>query len=532
MAGEAHALKLPFHQRRLGSLALFGLIFGAAVAVIGAMAISPILAPLVPIGIGFGWMVWKLPLRVTVLALLACETLFEGLNIPLGGTWEIPVLAKIAELFFVNLNSLTGIGVLRLPLVDLACVIFAISGSLNRNDPTMTSQVASARALNAALVVQFAAVVGLDVLGAIQGGNINESLWQMRQLLLFGVRTVMFLRAFDGTTAQLVLITRVLIGVTFVKSLVGIYFLHVYVPANGMDVEFTTSHSDTILFVTLLMVAFNLLLERFTWQRVLRMSPWLGVIVFGMLANDRRLAWVSLGGSVFASFAMSGRSRLKRGLLKVALVAGPIVPLYLIAGWNSESALFGPAQLIKGMMGGESHGTTDYRDIENFNVLSTWAQHAFFPLGFGHMFQNTVPLPDISRAMPTWQYHPHNQYLWLNTIGSPFGFTLMLVPWTVGLLLAARAYRYAKSPIDRAAAMTLHRGHHRLPQSAVGRHGYAEPHRRVHVGTLRRALCQAGCARGRPGLLPRRFSSHEPKRGCHERSLEHPELQSEPEPER
>jgi hypothetical protein len=88
------------------------------------------------------------------------------------------------------------------------------------------------------------------------------------------------------------------------------------------------------------------------------------------------------------------------------------------------------------------------------NVLYTWSTSPIIPNGYGHKFGLLFPLPDISNFMPTWQYHPHNQYMWTMAIGGPIGFTVLMLPHVVTLYLAARTYRYAQHLWVRVAMLT------------------------------------------------------------------------------
>ena len=65
------------------------------------------------------------------------------------------------------------------------------------------------RPLNVALLVSVARGRRRSTCSArAQGGNFNESLWQLRQTLLFPVRALLLLRAFDGTDVELKNIAR------------------------------------------------------------------------------------------------------------------------------------------------------------------------------------------------------------------------------------------------------------------------------------------------------------------------------------
>lgn len=181
---------------------------------------------------------------------------------------------------------------------------------------------------------------------------------------------------------------------------------------------------------------------------------WVPIVVWGMVLNDRRLAYVSLAAALVAIFALQPATHFKRRLLRGAVLLAPLVLLYLAVGWNLEGRVWGGAQVVKSLvLGDPTQAGADYRDMENANVVATWWEHAVLPMGFGFKFSEPIPLPDLSRVWATFQYHPHNQLLWLWTIGGVFGFTLLFAPRVLGLWLAARAYPRLKTPQDRTAAL-------------------------------------------------------------------------------
>lgn len=413
---------------------------------VGLTLDPPLVAVVVPVLAASAWAVLKLPLKVSATGLLLSAVVFEGLQVPLQYEWSSPLL-PLARLTLVNLNQVTGIGVLRLPVIDLLTVVLAIAAVVRRRDATFVSLTRGVKPLSVALLVSALTVVGLDVLGAVQGGNLNESLWQLRHTLLFPMRVLLLLRAFDGTDGELKSLARLLIGAAVVKALIGIWYVHTWIRPFGREIEFTTSHSDTLLFVPVLALFFNMLVERVRGKLVLDGLVWVPIVVYGMICNDRRLAYVNLAVAMLTTLLLSPPTAFKRLVLRGVVVTVPLLPPYLLLGWGSESGfLFAPVRIVKSLFVGDpvQGAQPDYRDLENVNVLFSWLSNGrVVPWGFGHEMLQFFPLPDISSALPTWLYHPHNQYLWLMAIGGPVGFTLMMLPQVVAIYLLARTYRVA-----------------------------------------------------------------------------------------
>ncbi|MGH7284785.1 MAG: hypothetical protein ACRELY_24940, partial [Polyangiaceae bacterium] len=64
-----------------------------------------------------------------------------------------------------------------------------------------------------------------------------------------------------------------------------------------------------------------------------------------------------------------------------------------------------------------------------------------------------VKLPDISQSYSLYRFIPHNAILGLLAYGGFVGFTAIWMMLIVGLFLAARSHRFAKTTNDRAAAL-------------------------------------------------------------------------------
>jgi hypothetical protein len=244
-----------------------------------------------------------------------------------------------------------------------------------------------------------------------------------------------------------------LVAAALIKAALACY-LRWGMHLGRVDVPTATSHHDSMLFA----LACAALLARF-WERPCRATLrtclfTLPLLLAGMLANNRRLAWVELFAVLALFAAVSPRTRLKK-LLATALVAAvPLIAAYALVGWKSQSTIFKPVQTLRSVIDSKSDRSSETRDIENYDLLVTLRRNALVPLGFGHPYVEAVKFDDISSVFKQYRYIPHNSVLGFWAFGGLFGFFgLWLLP-TVGAFLAARAYRFAKAPADRAAALT------------------------------------------------------------------------------
>ncbi len=452
---------------------ILGAFFAAFVVVAGNGKF--VLALAAPLGLVVMVAIWKLPMKTTVLCLLFLMWIADYLpESPQSNMWNSPFY-PIGQFLFLNLSAITGISALRVPGLDFTALMLILIALYRRATRSkIDEKSASVRTLSALLVLQVLTVVALDIWGVNtevavvnadglamalpRQGDFNESLWQLRQLLLLPMFAFLMLYAFPCKAADLRQMARVAITAACVKSLVGLFFLYYFVRGSGFPVEYTTSHSDTLLFVPLLAMQFAWMFEKKTKQTYRDLLKWLPLVTWGMLANDRRIAYVSLGGCFLTIVLMQPWNSAKRTLLRNLLVLSPAILAYIVVGWNAgeESKVFFGSQLVKSIIkGDQAQAGADYRDIENFDVLYTWSENPILPLGFGHKFDEPVKLPDISVAMPTYQFHPHNTILWMWTIGGMFGFFGMFAPLVCAVFLAARSFRFATAPIDRVAALTV-----------------------------------------------------------------------------
>lgn len=411
---------------------------------------------LVPVlGLAVVWAVWTFPLRKSALGLLllvlAADYIAER---PFDGFWQSP-LYPLGRLLFTNLNSLTGVGPLRFPMLDFALV--ALLGiALHRRAQRSTldqPRMPLAQPMGIAWLLSAGALLVMEVWGVLRGGNVKESLWQFHQLGFVPIIGFVFAAALRGERDHRQL-AKVIVLTACLKSLTGIYFTYAIARPQGLHPEFATSHSDSILFVVTLMLGLAQWAESPSWKRARKALTFVPLVMMGMYVNDRRLATVSLTLSIVVLFTLMRWTPLKRGLARVVILSLPLGLLYVGAGWNSHSAVFAPVKSVRSMLEGEEEVQgPDYRDLENFNLFATWMSNPVLGSGFGHPFEEPLPLPDISFVMPSYRFQPHNTILWLWGVGGVFGFTALFAYLVVGLYLAGRVYRKAQLADHRVAAL-------------------------------------------------------------------------------
>lgn len=443
---------LPLGPMLVGMVLLAALLFAATGGNI-LIALAPAVVPLLI------YAVLQARIRTLALGWFAIVLFIDSSGeIPFEGRWRSP-LWPLSQLFYDNLSNVTGIPVLRFPLVDVMPVVLLLLYGWRRMnkskiDPPSTPV---AMPMLRMLILSLVAIVAWMVWGALRSGNVNESLWQVRGLLLLPILGFLFINTLKGDQSDYRPIVMIVIAAAIWKALFSLYFIYVVVPnLTGLFPEYATTHSDTLIYVWSATFCIANIFEKFDWATMRRWSIPLILTMVGMRKNDRRLAYVSLMACLLMVFLMTPKSKLRRLMTQIAIFSIPFVAAYVSVGWNMplENRAFGPVHTIKSIIkGDQTQQGADYRDMETFNILATWHQMPVTGVGWGHIFIEPAKLPDISHAMPTYNYHPHNTWMWMWATMGVAGAT-MLWAWVACLVfLAARAHQLSARRDDRLACL-------------------------------------------------------------------------------
>src|SRR5207237_566981 len=108
------------------------------------------------------------------------------------------------------------------------------------------------------------------------------------------------------------------------------------------------------------------------------------VLAAGMVANNRRLVWVEVIGIVVTYALISRRTRFERNLIRILILSLPLLVPYCLMGWNSDAPAFKPVKIIRSVTDSDRDGSSTWRDLENWNLVFTVADHPVLGSGFGH----------------------------------------------------------------------------------------------------------------------------------------------------
>lgn len=434
------------------------LIVGGVVFVCGAILVATQSLPLAVLPLAVyvaGVLLWRVPLRHAVLAYVLVEQTSYILSRTLPDRdvifWRSP-LEPVYRFLFMNLDTLTGIGVLRFAGCQLLYVVFLGVMALRAVTGARVDRVGRQRyawVMLAAAMVLLVCIVWLEVLGIARGGaNVRQSLWQFQVLLAIPLLTVIFLYALRSPRDMHTFAIALTIAAS-AKIAIGLgYFFQAR--TVGYEVESITSHHDSVLFVT---VAFYWL-SRWVHHRTLggfatflAIGGWMTV---GLAANNRRTAFVGLVGALFLLYLLLD-ARVRRRINVRLLWVLPFVPIYLYAGRNRGGFLFKPAALVMSIKR-QADVSAQSRDVENFNLTQAIKHNQLVGTGWGYEYPELIKAPDISHLFPQYLFIAHNSVLWLLAIGGITGFTMLMLPVVVSGYLAARSYRFARTPFEKSVA--------------------------------------------------------------------------------
>jgi hypothetical protein len=299
-------------------------------------------------------------------------------------------------------------------------------------------------------------VIALAALGLAQGGQVDWTFRQTIHLLQMPLVALLFLYAVRvpddlrmlGTTYVIVAVARSLL-VVFVYFAVCVRKGITDLPGKP---EWCTTHSDTVLFVTALMI----LLAFGAQRRTVKTFGAAAIILVAIVLNNRRLAFVSLGIAPLAIYLALDPSKRKRRVTLALAVLVPLMVGYVLVGAESHSAspLLRPAKAIASVMD-QKDTSAQSRDIENENLIYTLEQSPYVPSGFGHeyKFSPAHPPVDLTEVFQNYRLIAHNGVLWLWSLAGVVGFACLWFLYPLAGTLAVRGYRTALAPLERSAAL-------------------------------------------------------------------------------
>jgi hypothetical protein len=407
-----------------------------------AVTIAPLAAALLL------YVLIKLPIRYTALAMMFASLVLE--NPPENfaeDRWKSPI-APLGALLLAQLKYTIPSGALIFTGADLL-LLFLFSLYLFRRTVDSRVDVHDALPIPRPLLYASWAYLGAVVLalawGLVTGGSGRWANWQIQRVVYLPIMFLFMQIAIPGPKF-FPLLGRLIMLAACIRAVLAIYVRHLFPQAS-----YTTTHADSMLFATATCMLVITLLEkrdRGSFRRFLLLFP---LILWGMLANNRRLVWVEIVQTLVLILFVTRASRLKVKLARIVLVAVPVFALYCAVGWNSGSGIFRPVGMVRSVVVSKTDSSSAWRDVENYDLMATLKSHPVLGTGYGHPFEMPVPIGLVYELEP---YVPHNSMLGMWAYTGYVGFSLLWMILALGIYYSLRAYRTATLANDRVIGLS------------------------------------------------------------------------------
>jgi hypothetical protein len=413
-----------------------GLLGGAAIAL--AIAWVPLLV----------YALFIAPVNVTARCLLLAGIFIEPPDMVPGSGYWISPLQPINETLYGSLKNLTGIPGLSIPLCFVCALILYYRASrvprYRRNPLPPAPAVKSLRYF-------FLALMALELFGLLRGGAVAPSFFQILHLTTRPIVALALLYAIRGEDDVRAYGT-IIVVVACARGLLVLWVYFVICMPQGIVPQYATTHGDSVVFdaAILVVVANHIVVrsKRTLWRMILVTLYMLTAITL----NNRRLAFVGLGGGIVGMLLWLPASPTKKRVLRAMVFVVPVFAAYVLYGAGQAGPLYKPAGLVLSVLSQEDT-SSDSRNIENDNLVATLQEHPLTGSGFGWEYREVVRIYDISEFFPLYRYIAHNSVLWLISIGGVVGFFLLWRTYAMAAFFSARGYLLSVSDNDRAGAL-------------------------------------------------------------------------------
>jgi O-antigen ligase len=438
---------------RRGDLAGLAGVGAVGVATVAAGVLSrgnPVLTALPIAAVAVGFALLRYPLRWSVTAifflLLALEVPGDAADI-----WNTPLIIAGYLLSDVSgmLTHVKASGFEALAVVLFAVLIYRRASGSRVDGP---GQVPVASAMRDALALYLLGFLYAEAIGLL--GGVGLAPWKARYLLHVLVFFLLFQGAFRDAW-DFAALGRATVIAAQVKGVLAMYVQLVAAPRlTGGRLAYATNHGDSILFTMALVILLVRAMEKTSRRAGLDLLLFAPLPIYGQMLNGRRIAWAMLYLALMLIYFISPWRAWKRIITRSLLIGAPVVLLYAGVGWNSSGGgVFGPVHKLRTMLDSSVDSSTFWREVEAWNVASSMRARPLVGIGLGGEYVEHMVNDNIATFYPDYRGWPHNTVLGLMLYAGLPGFVALWLLYPVVIFLAARAYRHARRPYERAAAL-------------------------------------------------------------------------------
>lgn len=247
---------------------------------------------------------------------------------------------------------------------------------------------------------------------AFNGGSLQIAIWQTRSIWILSALSLVafYMTRSYADVRQLLNVASVSVFFKALQSLLVYYVDH----HGSLSEEWLTSHEASLFMgIVLVYLGCRIVAWPGAAQKIKLLIP-VAPIMLHWIVNDRRVSFLgvifSLAFSLPFLFKIIRPVHVMIGLLGVFLAAG-----HQVATWNS------PNNWLRGIVEPQTDSSSDYREIENFDLYTQVARHPLLGVGFGKPFETPLPLPDIVHLAILLSWIPHNSILMVWSMAGPLG---------------------------------------------------------------------------------------------------------------
>lgn len=439
-------------------------------AVVGALTVAAVVvsnghpvAAVAPVaGAAALWAVCVLPVRVT-LGLVMLVGLSVDRPGDADGRWSSP-LVDVGGAVFHNLNHLVDVEALKFSgaaAIIALLLLVALHRRLIGRVRDTTASLVLAPAMRWALAGGALTACVFVAYGVIAGGDLQMAKVQVQAYLQLLAVAWLFGGSLRGAR-DLRWLGGIVVVAACIKAVLAIWLRSTMAPEYPdrwgvmRELEYVTNHGDSLVFAFAISLVIGPLFHAPTRRQVLTAVLTAGLIIAGAVANDRRIAWVQIAGVVATYLALNPAAALTRRAARLCVFLSPLLVIYSLVGWSSSSRVFAPVAFVRNIVmpergDGSVDRSTLFRDIENFNLVHTFLRNPVVGTGFGHPFETAVQ-GDRLQDFKEYSYLPHNSLLGLWAFTGAVGFSGLLMPAIVALVLGIRAHAASRRPDQAIAA--------------------------------------------------------------------------------
>jgi hypothetical protein len=347
-------------------------------------------------------MIWKRPHLgpVVILAAALLVEQFPPTVLQTGAPLRVPITSAI-PLF-------GGIGSLHIQGTDLLLLTVSII-YLAKSVDWQPRWWPRSQLRTSVVALMGAVVVGI-VIGLTHHGSLRVALMEARPFVYLGATYMLTAVLIRNRSA----LRTALWAVVIANGIKAVQGLDVYLHTRNMHPrpEAVLGHEEGYFFAVYILLVLSLWLFDVP-GRLRKTATWLlPLVIAADLVNDRRAAWLVLGGGVLTVVAIAYRAlpSRRRTLGRAAAVALVVSAVYFPLYWNKMGGLAQPARAIHSQISPDprDEASDTYRTQENANLKLNIAQGGFIGKGFGVPIDYALPIVNIRKIDPNIVYVPHN----------------------------------------------------------------------------------------------------------------------------